>query len=163
MLKEESIHYEIDKIDREILIRLLQDSRKPFQEIARELIVSGGTIHVRINKMKEAGIIKGSKVVIDYGRLGINVCAFVGINLASARDYNATLRKLEVFPEIVEVHYTTGQYSMFVKVMAKNTKELHLFLIEKLQMIKEIQSTETLMSLDNPLFRDPAIYGKGVS
>ena len=149
--------YQLDDVDREILKRLIEDSRTSFQEIARDLIVSGGTIHVRVNKMKEAGIITGSKMKVDFTRLGLEVCAFVGINLRSAGDYKTVLDKLDVLPEIVEVHYTTGNYSMFVKVLAKNTKELHLFLIEKLQAIPEIQSTETLISLDNPIMRDSEI------
>ncbi|MBK26521.1 MAG: transcriptional regulator AsnC [Halobacteriovorax sp.] len=149
--------YELDDVDREILKRLIEDSRTSFQEIARDLIVSGGTIHVRVNKMKEAGIITGSKLKVDFSRLGLEVGAFVGINLRSAGDYKTVLDKLDALPEIVEVHYTTGNYSMFVKVLAKNTKELHLFLIERLQAIPEIQSTETLISLDNPISRDPEI------
>lgn len=154
---EELEDYQLDEVDREILKRLIEDSRTSFQEIARELIVSGGTVHVRVNKMREAGIITGSKMKIDFTKLGLEVSAFVGINLRSAGDYKSALDKLDVLPEIVEVHYTTGNYSMFVKVLAKNTKELHLFLIEKLQAIPEIQSTETLISLDNPISRDPEI------
>jgi Lrp/AsnC family transcriptional regulator for asnA, asnC and gidA len=149
--------YKLDKLDKEILRRLLSDSRESFQELARELGVSGGTIHVRVNKMKEVGIIQGSKLIVDFSRLGLEVTAFVGVNLTSAKDYVTALRKMKKFPEITEVHYTTGQYSMFVKVVAKSTKNLHLFLIEKLQSIPEVQSTETLISLDSPLFRDPAI------
>ena len=149
--------YQLDDVDREILKRLIEDSRTSFQEIARELIVSGGTIHVRVNKMKEAGIITGSKLKVDFTRLGLEVAAFVGINLRSAGDYKTVLDKLDALPEIVDVHYTTGNYSMFVKVLAKNTKELHLFLIERLQAIPEVQSTETLISLDNPITRDPEI------
>ena len=154
---EQMEKYPIDKIDREILRKLLEDSRKSYQEIARELIVSGGTIHVRTGKMKEAGVIKGSRLVVDYKRLGLEVTAFVGINLASAGDYQYVLPKLREFPEVTEVHYTTGQYSLFVKIVTTNTRELHLFLIEKLQFIKEVRSTETLISLDNPITRDPAI------
>lgn len=149
--------FPIDKVDREILTRLLQDSRRSYQDIARELIVSGGTIHVRTNKLKEAGVIKGSRVVVDFARLGLEVTAFVGVNLGSARDYQVVLPALKRLPEVTEVHYTTGQYSLFIKVVAKTTRDLHLFLIEKLQAIKEIQSTETLISLDNPINRDPAI------
>lgn len=154
---EDHTPYPIDKVDREILSRLLQDSRRSYQDIARELIVSGGTIHVRTNKMKEAGVIKGSRIVVDFTRLGLEVTAFVGINLGSARDYQTLLPKLKKLPEVTEVHYTTGQYSLFVKVVTKSTRDLHLFLIEKLQSIKEIQSTETLISLDNPIDRDPGL------
>lgn len=149
--------FQLDYIDKEILRRLLEDSRTSYQEIAKDLIVSTGTIHVRLGKLKEAGIIKGSKVVIDYRKLGLEVCAFIGINLVSARDYQTVLTKLNTFPEIVEVYYTTGQYSMFAKVLAKSTKDLHLFLIEKLQDLSQIQSTETFISLDNPIMRDGPI------
>tara|TARA_R110002072_G_scaffold1989_5_gene16600 strand:- start:52791 stop:53270 length:480 start_codon:yes stop_codon:yes gene_type:complete len=149
--------YEFDKVDRDILNKLLEDSRRPFQDIARELVVSGGTIHVRVNKMKEAGILKGSRAIVDFNKLGLEVVAFVGVNLVSAGVYPIALEKLKKFSQITEVHYTTGTYSMFVKVVAESTRELHLFLIEKLQSIPEIQSTETLISLDNPLLRDPEI------
>ncbi len=154
---EDHTPYPIDKVDRQILSMLLQDSRRSYQDIARELIVSGGTIHVRTNKMKEAGVIKGSRIVVDFRKLGLEVTAFVGINLGSAKDYQTLLPKLKKIPEITEVHYTTGQYSLFVKVVTKSTRDLHLFLIEKLQAIKEIQSTETLISLDNPIMRDPGL------
>jgi len=150
-------YYPLDKVDREILSRLLSDSRRSYQDIARELIVSGGTIHVRTNKLKEAGVIRGSRIDVDFTRLGLEVTAFVGVNLSSAKDYQTVLPKLRKLPEVVEVHYTTGQYSLFVKIITKSTRELHLFLIEKLQAIKEIQSTETLISLDNPIQRDPAL------
>lgn len=155
MEKEEN--YQIDKVDREILTRLLNDSRRSYQDIARELIVSGGTIHVRTNKMKEAGVIKGSQITVDFSKLGLDVTAFVGINLRSAKDYHTVVPLLKMLDEVTEVHYTTGQYSLFVKIVTRNTRDLHLFLIEKLQSIQEIQSTETLISLDNPILRDPAI------
>ncbi len=156
MSKQEA-PYLLDKVDREILHQLMNDSRKSFQEIARELIVSGGTIHVRINKMKEAGIIKGSKLVIDPRKLGLEVCAFIGVNLVSAKDYQKVLDHLKKMDEVTNVHYTTGQYSLFIKVYAETTLKLHHFLIEKLQTIKEIQSTETFISLDSPITREPKI------
>jgi Lrp/AsnC family transcriptional regulator, regulator for asnA, asnC and gidA len=146
--------YKLDKVDRQILQRLQQDSRASYQEIARDLIVSGGTIHVRFNKMKEAGVITGSQINVDYNRLGLEVCAFVGINLKNAKDYPSALVKLKNFVEVVDIHYTTGSYSLFIKILARNTKELHLFMIEKLQSIPEIQSTETIISLDNPVSRE---------
>ena len=148
---KDSETYHIDKVDREILSRLLADSRKSYQEIARELIVSGGTIHVRTNKMKVLDLLP------HFQKLGLEVTAFVGINLGSAKDYQTVLPKLKKLPEITEVHYTTGGYSLFVKVVTSSTRELHLFLIEKLQVIKEISSTETLISLDNPVRRDPSL------
>tara|TARA_B100000683_G_C12474392_1_gene548948 strand:+ start:136 stop:609 length:474 start_codon:yes stop_codon:yes gene_type:complete len=156
-VKEESVNLKLDDLDKKILEKLLSDSRTSYQEIARDLIVSGGTIHVRINKMKEAGVIKGSKLVLDVGKLGLEFQAFVGINLVNARDYKTVLEKLKDFPEIVEVHYTTGGFSLFAKTLTKNSKEFHLFLIEKLQSIQEIQSTETIISLDNPVCKEVTI------
>ncbi len=143
----------LDKLDVQILNQLLQDSRKSYQEIARDLIVSGGTIHVRMNKLKEAGVIVGSRLEVDFSKLGLEVCAFIGINLVNARSYVKVLESLKSFPEVVDMHYTTGQYSMFIKILTSSTKDLHLFLIEKLQSIPEIQSTETFISLDNPINR----------
>lgn len=149
---------ELDETDRKILKKLLKDARTPYEEIARELIISGGTVHVRINKMKEAGIITGSKIKIDFSLLGYEVTSFIGVNLTSAKDYGRALEKLKTFDEITDIYYTTGQYSLFIKVVTKSTKELHQFLLEKIQALKEIQSTETFISLDNPISRDPSVY-----
>lgn len=146
--------YEIDKLDRQILSFLLKDSRTSFEEMARHLIVSGGTIHVRVNKLKKMGIIKGSKILIDHEKLGLGVCSFIGINLKQAGDYHRVLEKLKKMPEITEVHYTTGHYSLFVKVLTKSIRDLHLFISEKLQHLIEISSTETFISLDVPVNRD---------
>ena len=148
---------ELDSTDIKILNFLQSDSRMSYQEIARIIKVSGGTVHVRVSKMKAAGLITGSKVTVDYSKLGLSVCAFVGINLVSAGDYPVVLKKLKTFCEVTEVHYTTGSYSLFIKIITTSTRDLHLFLIEKLQGISQIQSTETLISLDNPVVRDPKL------
>jgi len=145
---------ELDNLDREILSQLQQNSRKPFQEIARELNVSGGTVHVRVNKLKDIGVITGSKIIVDPLKLGYDVTAYIGINLHNAGDYKIVINTLKQLPEVVESHYTTGSYSLFIKVLAKSTHGLHDFLIEKLQKITEIQSTETLVSLEKPIDRD---------
>ena len=143
----------VDLIDLKILEFLLEDARKTYQEIATELKVSTGTVHVRINKLKEQGVITGSHISVDFTKLGHKVSAFIGVNLSHARTFKSVLEQLKSFPEVVDVHYTTGQYSLFVKILTKSTQDLHLFLIEKLQTIKDIQSTETFISLDNPVSR----------
>src|SRR5262249_27472748 len=94
---EEAEPFELDHIDRKILAALLDDSRRPFIDIAHELNVSGGTIHVRMDKMRKAGVVRGSKLVIDYRRIGYGVFAFVGINLHNARDYRKVLEKVKEF------------------------------------------------------------------
>ncbi|MCB9060150.1 MAG: Lrp/AsnC ligand binding domain-containing protein [Halobacteriovoraceae bacterium] len=149
-----SKEHQLDEIDRKILNYLLKDSRMSFQEIARELVVSGGTVHVRVNKMKEMGIITGSKIVVDVQKLGMEVCAFIGVNLVNAKVLDTVLKNINYLDQIVEVHYTTGQYSLLLKVYAKSTRDLHLFLVEKLQKIEGIQSSETFISLDNPINKD---------
>ena len=149
--------FQLDDTDRGIIRELLKDSRKPYQEIADKLKVSQGTIHVRLTKLKEAGIITGSKLSIDYEKLGIGVVSFIGLNLRSAKDLNLVLENLNYFDEVIEVHFTTGQYSLFIKVVAKTTRDLHTFLIEKLQKIEEIRSTESFISLDQPIKKDPIV------
>jgi len=144
----------IDNLDIKILSILQEDSRKSFQEIARELVVSGGTIHVRMNRLKELGIVNGSRIILDYPKLGFDVTAFIGINLHNAGDSLSVLSQLKKLDEITEIHYTTGSYSLFIKVVLKSTLGLKTFLVEKLQLIEEIQSTETLISLDQPVSKD---------
>ena len=146
--------YNIDNLDTKILSILQEDSRRSYQEIARELVVSGGTIHVRVNRLKELGIIKGSRIILDYPKLGFDVTVFIGINLHNASDSSLVLSKLNKMDEITEVHYTTGSYSLFIKAVLRSTLGLKTFLVEKLQLIEEIQSTETLISLDEPVSRD---------
>ena len=146
--------YKFDNLDIKILLLLQEDSRKSYQEIARKLVVSGGTIHVRTSRLKKLGIIKGSKITLDYPKLGFDVTVFIGINLHNAGDSSSVLNKLKEMDEITEVHYTTGSYSLFIKAVLRSTLGLKTFLVEKLQLIKEIQSTETLISLDEPVSRD---------
>lgn len=148
------MNYEIDNLDRQILHILQKNARRSFQLIAKDLIVSGGTIHIRFNKLKEAGVIKGSHILIDPVKFGYDVCAFVGINLHNARDYKPVIRQLKEMPEILEAHYTTGKFNIFLKIVATSTRGLHNFLIERLQNIPQVQSTETLISLEMPIERD---------
>ncbi len=150
--------YQIDKLDRAILRRLQADSRTAFLEIARELGVSGGTIHARVNRMREEGIICGSRILLDYERLGFGVTAFVGITLVKASSCAQLLERFDGIPEIVEVHYTTGAYSLFIKVVVPTMQDLHLLLFERLQgESDEIQSTETFVVLSTSLHRDVSV------
>ena len=146
-------HLQLDNLDRGILNALLENARTAYAELAKQFNVSPGTIHVRVEKMKQAGIILGTRVEIDPRQLGFDVCCFIGIILKSARDNPAALSKLEALDEVVEAWSTTGHYSIFIKVMCRSIDALQQVLINKIQTIDEIQSTETLISLQNPIMR----------
>lgn len=154
MSKDDTI---IDQLDISILSELQKDARVSFQDLARQMAVSGGTIHVRYNKLRETGVVKGVRLMLDSQKLGYQISSFIGLNLKNAGDYKTVLSKLKEFPEVIEAHYTTGPYSLFIKILVKNTQDLHRFLIEELQAIPEIQSTETLISLDTPIDRPASL------
>ena len=144
----------LDELDYQILEILIKDSRTPYLEIARQCHVSGGTIHVRMNKMQELGLIKGTKLIIDTSKLGYDVCCFVGIYLDKASSYHEVLAQLEEIKEIVELHYTTGAYSIFIKVICKSISHLQDLLMNRLQIIEGVQSTDTFITLSQPIDRN---------
>lgn len=146
-------NYQIDNLDRDILNELMKNARVPYAELAKTLTSAHKTIHVRVEKMKQAGIILGTQVEISPKKLGYDVCCFIGIILKSAKDYPEALIKLSNLEEVVEAYYTTGHYSIFIKVMTRSIDGLQHVLINKIQTIDEIQSTETLISLQNPIMR----------
>lgn len=145
---------EIDDLDKAILKTLMDDARTPYAEMAKRFQVSPATIHVRIEKMKAADVILKTEVVVDTKKLGYDVCCFIGINLNAARDYHSALEKLNALEEVVEAYYTTGAYNVFVKLMCRSIEELQVVLLNKLQAIDEVRSTETLISLQNPISRN---------
>jgi Lrp/AsnC family transcriptional regulator for asnA, asnC and gidA len=144
---------EIDKLDREILSILIEDATVPYTDIAKKLLVSGGTIHVRMKKLQEMGVIRGNNLNINPARVGYDVCAFLGIYLNKASEYKDAVKELEKIPEMVEMHYTTGTYSMFAKILCRDTKHLREVLNEKIQVIKGVQRTETFISLEESIKR----------
>lgn len=146
----------IDNLDKAILRALMDNARRSYADIAAEQHVSPATIHVRVEKMRKAGIIKGAQLKVDAKQLGYDVTCFIGIILQQAGDYPRTLARLEALPEVTEAFYTTGQYSIFIKVMVRSIDDLQRLLIEKIQVIDEIQSTDTLISLQNPISRQAA-------
>ncbi len=148
--------YQIDNLDRKILSLLQHDGRLAYTDIAKKLTVSPGTIHQRINKMTEAGIIKGTRLILDYQKLGYDVTTLLGLYLKSAKDLNKVLEKLKSMKEVVDVYYTTGSYALIIKIHHKSIKDYHQFLVDKLQSIPEIQSTESFICLDQPIER--ALY-----
>lgn len=144
----------LDDLDMQILDILIKDSRTPFLEIARNCHVSGGTIHVRMKKMEELGIIKGTKLIIDNSKIGYDVTCFIGIFLDKASAFGTTIEELSSINEIVELHYTTGQYSIFAKLICKSIADLQNILMNKVQPIAGVQRTDTLISLSQPIDRN---------
>ncbi len=146
--------YQIDDLDKQILNALIKNARLPYAELAKNFAVSPATIHVRIEKMKNAGIITGTHLAVNHKQLGYDVCCFIGIKLSNAGDYPVVIEQLQQIDEVVEAYYTTGQYSIFIKIMTTAIEELQWLLIDKIQSIEKIQATETLISLQNSINRD---------
>jgi len=144
----------IDDLDKRILLALTDNARMPYAELAKLFAVSPATIHVRVEKMKQAGIINRTVIELNAKKLGYDVCCFIGINLRSAKDYSPALAQLEEIEEVLEAYYTTGHYNIFVKILTRSIDHLQQVVVNKIQAIDEIQSTETLISLDNPIKRD---------
>ena len=147
----------IDDLDKNILNALIEDARTPYAELGKRFKVSPATIHVRIEKMKASGIVIGTKLNVDPKQLGYDVCCFIGINLKSAGDYPQVIKQLENIEEVVEAYYTTGNYSIFIKIMCRTIDDLQWLLIDKIQSIEKIRATETLISLQNPIHRNVQI------
>lgn len=148
-----SNHYQIDKLDRQILAILMKDATKPYTDIAKELLVSGGTVHVRMKRLQDLGVVKGSQFIIDPIKIGYDICAFLGIFLEKGSEYNDAVAKMKKIDEIVELHYLTGTYSMFAKIVCRDTDHLREVLNEKIQSIKSVSRTETFISLEESIKR----------
>lgn len=145
--------YDLDELDIQILTLLMNDASMPYTEIAKKLVVSGGTIHVRMKKMLELGIIKGSVLTVDAQKIGYDITAFLGIDLEKGSQYSEAVKQLKKVKEVVELHYCTGQYSMFAKIICRDTTHLRKVLNEDIQSIKGIMRTETIISLEESIRR----------
>lgn len=148
-----SKNLEIDNIDLKILALLSEDAKTPYTEIAKKVYVSGGTVHVRMRKMEEMGIVQGTTLNMDYSKLGYDITAFLGIYLERNSMYDEVAAELKKIPEVVKIHYTTGNYSIFCKIHCKDTRHLREVLHDKIQKVEGIVRTETLISLEETLNR----------
>lgn len=147
----------IDKLDLAIIEQLIHDASLSYAEIGKKLFVSAGTIHVRIKKMQEAGIIGGMRYHVDLKKLGYDVIAFIGVYLEKSSLYDVVAKELRRIPEIVRLNYTTGNYSMFAEVVCKDINQLRSILHDELQKIKGIERTETFISLEESLNRTVSV------
>ena len=146
-------NYEIDNTDLRILEILTEDAKRPFTEVAKKVYVSQGTVHVRMNKMEAAGIVERNTLKVNYAKLGYDITAFIGIYLEKSALYDQVLAKLKEIPEITNIHYTTGNYSMFLKLHCRDTNHLKEVLHDKMQQVEGIDRTETMISLEESLDR----------
>ncbi|MBN1821677.1 MAG: Lrp/AsnC ligand binding domain-containing protein [Prolixibacteraceae bacterium] len=148
---------DIDELDEKILKLITQNARIPFLEVARECGVSGAAIHQRVQRLQNIGVLSGSQFIVNPEKLGYNTCAYMGIYLEKAKFHTVVAEELSKIPEIVECHYTTGQYAIFIKIQTKNNKHLKRIIDEKLQEIEGIARTETFISLETGFKRQVPI------
>jgi len=140
----------LDEIDHQILDMLIDNTRVPFTDIAKKLLISAGTVHVRVKKMEDAGIIKVSSLTLDYQKLGFSFIAYVGVFLQNTSQTQFVLERINEIPNVTVAHITTGKFNIFCKIRAKNTthaKEI----IFKLDDIQGVYRTETMISLEESI------------
>ena len=145
-------HHTLDSLDKKILKLVANDARIPFLEIARSCNVSGAAIHQRIQKLNNIGVLKGSQYVIDPEKIGYETCAYVGINLKNPSEFDDVVAALKHIPEVVECHYTTGDYDMFIKIYAFNNHHLLEIIHDKLQPLG-LSRSETIISFNTAFDR----------
>ena len=144
---------QIDGIDKKILRALMADARTPILEIARNVGVSGAAIHQRLRKLEKSGLLAGSKFVINPRILGYTTMAFVGIFLDKAANNPEAVKQLKRIPEVIECHYTTGDWSILIKVLCKDNEHLMHILNREIQSISGVSRTETFISLQQQIDR----------
>ncbi len=144
----------LDKLDLQIIQHMIEDAGISYADLGKKLFVSGGTIHVRIKKLQELKVVKGTKLAVDMKMLGYDVIAFIGIYLEKSSMYDSVAKELHKIPEIVRLSYTTGNYSMFAEIVCKDIAQLKYVLHDELQKIKGIVRTETLISLEENFNRN---------
>lgn len=143
----------MDETDKKILAVLMKDAKKSYVDIGELVNLSAGAVHVRVKKLEASGIIKGTGIIIDPHQLGWDISAFLGIYLDKSKLYDDVAQELKKIPEVVNINYTTGIYSIFAKIVCRDTVHLRDVLHDKIQKVPGIQRTETFISLDETLNR----------
>lgn len=147
------LHYQIDNTDVQILNLLMENAFTPYTEIGKKLYISPGTVHVRMNKLEKLGIVKNPQLQIDLAKLGMDITAFIGVYLIRSDMYDNVVKELKKIDEILSCNYTTGNYSLFLKIVCRDTNHLREVLHDKIQKIGGISRTETLISLEESFSR----------
>ncbi|WP_350289880.1 Lrp/AsnC ligand binding domain-containing protein [uncultured Croceitalea sp.] len=156
-MKSPNTLVKIDGIDKKILRYLMSDARRPILEIARNIGISGAAIHQRLRKLEASGLLAGSKFVINPKALGYTTMAYIGVFLDKAMSNPRAVAALEKIPEVLECHYTTGNWSILIKVLCKDNEHLMHLLNKKIQQIEGVSRTETFISLDQQIDRQITI------
>ena len=146
----------LDKLDKRILHMISEDARVPFLEVARVCNVSGAAIHQRIQKLTNMGILCGSQFIIDPEKIGYETCAYIGLFLKDPERFDEVVEELRKIPEVVECHYTTGGFDMFIKIYAYNNHHLLNVIHDKLQPLG-LSRSETIMSFNEAIHRPISI------
>ena len=152
-MKQKQKTITIDGIDKKILRALTADARTPILEIARNVGISGAAIHQRLRKLEKSKLISGSHFIINPKVLGYSTMAFVGIYLDKAANTDDVIRALKKIPEVLECHYTTGVYSIFIKLLSRDNAHLMALLSNNIQAIAGVLRTESLISLEQQINR----------
>jgi len=142
--------FRLDETDHQILDMLIDNTRIPFTDIAKKLLISAGTVHVRVKKMEEGGIIKGSSLTLDYEKLGYSFIAYVGVFLQNTSQTKFVLERIRDIPFITVAHITTGKFNIFCKIRAKDTAHAK-DIIFSLDDIEGVYRTETMISLEESI------------
>lgn len=156
-MKSPNNSVKIDGIDKKILRYLMEDARRPILEIARNIGISGAAIHQRLRKLEASGLIAGSKFVINPKVLGYTTMAYIGIFLDKAMSNPRAVAALKKIPEVLECHYTTGNWSILIKVLCQDNEHLMQLLNKEIQQIEGVSRTETFISLNQQINRQITI------
>jgi Lrp/AsnC family transcriptional regulator for asnA, asnC and gidA len=148
----------IDRLDKKILSILSKNARMPFKDVAAECNVSRAAIHQRVQHLIDGNVITGSGFDVNPKSLGYSTCTYIGISLEKGSMYKDVVEELQHIPEVVECHFTTGPYTMLVKLYARDNEQLMQLLNGKLQGIRGVMSTETLISLEQSIKREIPIH-----
>jgi Lrp/AsnC family transcriptional regulator for asnA, asnC and gidA len=148
---------ELDDLDRRMLNQLMRDASVPFSDIARELDVSPGTVHIRMKKLQDAGVVRSTHIEVDYSKIGFDISAFLGVHLVKGSEYEVVIEALRKIPEVTEAYFTTGPYSIFLRIVCRNTKHLYDLLNHKIQRIPGVERTETLICLEESIRRQVSL------
>ncbi len=144
------INYHIDNTDLKILNILSKNAKMPYTEVAKKVFVSGGTVHVRMRKLEKMGIVRGTKLDIDYSKLGYNISCYMGVYLEKSYLYKESVKALRNIPEVIEINAITGQYTIFIKILCKDTPHFREIL-DMIHKVKGITRTESFMSFEETL------------